>query len=117
SSPKETHDEPVDWSEALKVADGDRDLLKELVQLVLDQFPTLLAQIHEALSRGDAPTFHRAAHTMTGSMRSVGIKAAAERAHQLENLGRNGELGQAPEILTLLESEIARLTPVLVSVA
>jgi len=106
-------DGALDWSDALEAVQGDRRLLREIVEAYLEESPKLLAEIREAVAGGDAATLSRAAHSLKGSMRHFGAQDGAECAYRLETSGRDGKLDVAVEALAALEREAARLQAVL----
>ncbi len=105
----------VDWHEALHSVNGDRRLLRDIVEAFLDESPRLLATIREAIEIQDGKTLQRAAHTLKGSTGYFGATHAAEMALQLETMGKKGEMIHAHKALADMEREMARLTPVLVN--
>ena len=104
----------VDWNEAFHSVNGDRQLLRDIVEAFLDESPRLLASIRDAIEKQDAPTLQRVAHTLKGSTTYFGAARASETALQLETMGKQAELAHAPHALVDLEREMARLTPILV---
>jgi PAS domain S-box-containing protein len=106
--------EIVDWGQALHSVNGDRRLLREIVEAFLDESPRLLASIRGAIEKRDAQRLQRAAHTLKGSTGYFGAARASEMALQLEAMGKRSELTHALDALTDMEQEMARLTPVLV---
>lgn len=106
-------EDAVDWSKALEVVQGDRALLKDLIDAFLDECPRLLEEIRAALAASDLTTLQRAAHTIKGSMRYFGAKEAFDRAFALEDGARNGQLTDAPQLLERLEREVDRIRPAL----
>jgi len=102
-----------DWQEALDAVKGDRGLLKVVVETLVQEMPRLMVDVRRAIADGDPPGLRLAAHTLKGSIRYFGQSLAYRRAYRLEEMGRDGRLEGAGEILMALEGEIARLTPVL----
>jgi len=105
--------EAFDWSDALRTVQGDRELLREIVDAFLQESPRLMAEIRQAISVGDAAALRLAVHTLKGSMRYFGARRAYDHAYELEKLGQGGDLGNSQAALDVLEEEIARLTPIL----
>jgi PAS domain S-box-containing protein len=105
------------WSEALARVGGDRDLLRELVQVFLDEIPALLEKLRQALAGRDAPGVQRLAHTVKGSMGQFGAEKACQAAQTLETIGQSGNLAGAERALEVLETELDRLEPNLIAVA
>jgi len=104
----------VDWCEALHSVNGDRHLLREIVEAFLDEAPRLLTTIRAAIEQPDGRTLQRAAHTLKGSTRYFGANQVSELALRLETMGASSSLAQARETLADVEREMARLTPLLV---
>ncbi len=104
----------VDWSEALHSVNGDRQLLRDIVEAFLDESPRLLTVIRSAIEQLDSKTLQRAAHTLKGSTRYFGASQVSEMALRLESMGARSQLADARDALIGVEREMARLTPVLV---
>lgn len=99
--------------EALTRVDGDRELLREMATVFLDEYPLLLVTMQDALSHGNAQTLTFAVHTLKGSVANFAATNAFEAALKLEKIGRQGNLTQAKTALAELEAELARLAPLL----
>jgi len=99
-----------DHSAALARAEGDENLLREVIGLYFEEAPRLMTAIHEALARRDGPALERAAHSLKGSVGSLGAKRAFEASLAMETRGREGDLEGAEAVLGELEREIDRLT-------
>ena len=102
-----------DLEKAMDAVRGDHDLLKVVVETVLEEAPRLLEAIREAIAHGDTAALRLTAHTLKGSIRYFGHGAAYRLAYRLEEIGREGQLQDAREALAALEGEMARLTPIL----
>jgi signal transduction histidine kinase/two-component SAPR family response regulator len=103
----------VDWTEALKVAQGNRKVLKVMAEAALEEVPQLMAAIREALARGDCAKLRFAAHTLKGAVRYFGANQVCGHAAQLEEMGRKDSLAGSETILAALEAEIAQLASAL----
>ncbi|MBM4258231.1 MAG: PAS domain S-box protein [Deltaproteobacteria bacterium] len=102
-----------DLDEALNRVDGDRELLREMAAVFLDEYPLLLTTMQDALSHGNAQTLTFAVHTLKGSVANFAANNAFEAALKLEKIGRQGNLTQAKTALAEMEAELARLAPLL----
>ncbi|MGE0823887.1 MAG: PAS domain S-box protein [Candidatus Binatia bacterium] len=102
-----------DLSEALSRVDGDRELLREMAAVFLDECPRLVATMHDALSHGNAQTLTYAVHTLKGSVGNFAANEAYEAVIKLERIGKQGNLDQAKSALAELEVELSRLAPML----
>jgi HPt (histidine-containing phosphotransfer) domain-containing protein len=100
---------PVDLPAALRTADGDQVLLRELVHLLAADCPRRLAEMREALEAGDGARIQQIAHGLKGALGSVGAADAVDLARALESIGRDGQLARAGALLGDLETEIDRV--------
>jgi len=98
-----------DMTKALENVGGDMDLLKEIIEIFLEDYPNQMKQIQEGISSGDAVVLEHAAHSLKGSVANFAAKRAYDAAYRLEVLGREGDLGEANEALGDLEKEIEGL--------
>jgi CheY-like chemotaxis protein/HPt (histidine-containing phosphotransfer) domain-containing protein len=109
--PAEVLDEPLLMSRV----DNDIQLLKDLVDLFLDDCPRLVNEIRTALEKKDARTLQRGAHSLKGSSSNLAAKLAAEAAFKAEKLAYSGDWPQIEGALQGLESELIRLQPALLA--
>ena len=103
----------VNWTEALRAAEGNRVLLKSMTEAALEEIPQLMTAIRQAIANGDHARLRLAAHTLRGSLRYFVACQVCDRAAKLEDMGRKGEVADAEAILADLEAEIAQVTAVL----
>jgi len=100
--------EPViDHRAVLEGFGGNRRLLSQSIRLFLADYPQRLAEIREAIGRGDANALARAAHALKGSVGNFALKDVFAIAQRLETMGRKGELATAGQQCIALESELA----------
>jgi two-component system sensor histidine kinase/response regulator len=97
----------------LKRVDGDLDLLKEIAGLFFEDTPRLIADVRNAIARGDGNSLERSAHTLKGSVGNFGARIAFEAAFALEQMGRNGDFARADEAFARLEQQVNLLMPAL----
>ena len=105
--PNEAGGDVVDIADALARLDGNKELLGEIVQMFLEQYPGLLAEIHQSLSSADCNALTRAVHTLGSSAVQVGATKALALARRIEGMGEKEDLASVPEALTQLEVELA----------
>jgi HPt (histidine-containing phosphotransfer) domain-containing protein len=98
---------PVDLNAALRAVGGDPALLRELVHLFLQDYPSHMTALQEALRRGDAEPVIRTAHSLQGALSIIGGPLAATLASELERMGGAGALEDACRVLPPLERELA----------
>ncbi|HEV2386612.1 MAG TPA: response regulator [Candidatus Acidoferrales bacterium] len=107
----------LDRAAVLTLVEGDRQLLEQLVSIFLDEVPTQLAGLKQAIGDGDAPRVERLAHTLKGAISNFAASSAWEAARRLETLGREKNLAGAEAALTSLGQEVERLKPALQALA
>jgi two-component system sensor histidine kinase/response regulator len=113
SNPEEPA-ESIDTRGLMERFDGDTELLQEATEIFCQNYPKQLAQLRAAVAGGDCETIERCAHTIKGSVGTLGGVAAAHAALRLEKMGHSRDLQNALEACTALESEIERLIPALI---
>jgi two-component system sensor histidine kinase/response regulator len=105
----------IDRQVALSRVGGDAELLKEIAQLFIDDYPRAMEDIRQAADRGDAKSLERSAHGLKGSVANFGAPSAVEAARKLESMGRAAQLSEAQQVIHTLELALAALRPELES--
>jgi two-component system, sensor histidine kinase and response regulator len=105
------HGNAIDWEVAMTAVAGDRQLLQEVVEAFLQECPELLEQTRAAVATADAALLRRAAHTIKGILRTLGLETPGALAAQLEEMGRSSDLSTAPSVLARLESRLEEILP------
>ena len=93
---------------ALDRVGGDEELFHEVAELYLKEYPILISQIQDAVRSGNAYDLHHLAHTLKGSLGTLGAETAAAQALSLEMMGRNHDLSSAQATLTELHDTLER---------
>ena len=112
ASPKAVSaDEPaaVDLKEALETVGDDVDILRDAVALSLEEVPSELDALRQAVQGRDSKEVEAKAHRLKGVMGTLGGMQARDAGQQLETMGEQGNLAGAPESLKAFEAEIARV--------
>ena len=85
---------------------GDETLLAEVVRIFLEEAPRALTSLRDASERGDASMMERISHTLRGDLAYMALPELGERAGELEEVSRNGNLDQARSLAKALEQKI-----------
>lgn len=101
----------VDWAEALSIVQGNRQLLRTVVDAILSELPQLMESVRRAIDTEDPDALRIAAHTLKGSLRYFGVTTVADCAFALERMGQTRNLGDMRPALAELEREVAQLVP------
>jgi HPt (histidine-containing phosphotransfer) domain-containing protein len=106
-------DAPVDREALLDLVDRDMVFLTRLIEMFCDDCEDYLQDIRTAIEQGDPKALINEAHGLKGAAAHLQAEAVRAAAHRLEELGRTGELGPAPDMFRRLEAAVDRLLPVL----
>ncbi len=99
-----------------RIPGGDEGL-RQLAELLGEECPRLLREIHDGLAAGDAERVRRGAHTLKGSADVFGAATVVDAAKRLELLAKDGKLDTAPDALTELNGRVAELCSALAILA
>jgi CheY-like chemotaxis protein/HPt (histidine-containing phosphotransfer) domain-containing protein len=106
-----------DREKILASVDGDRELLKEVVGMFLEDYPKTMAEIRAAIDGGDPQRLNRAAHSLKGSVGNFGARATFDAAFRLEMMGKDNDIGGATAVYSALAEEMERLEKALEELA
>jgi HPt (histidine-containing phosphotransfer) domain-containing protein len=93
----------------LVVVEGDRGLLRRMVEVFLGQCPKLLVDIRDSILHGDCVALVRAAHKLKASLGSFGAQRAYQAALQSEELGGATDVTGSQHAFPELEEAVKRL--------
>ena len=88
---------------------GDAALRAEIIQMFLEDCPGRVEEIRAAVTRGDAPALVSSAHALKGSAAYLSASIVRARAADLERLGREQRMSDAPAMLARLDAAVAEL--------
>jgi CheY-like chemotaxis protein len=96
-----------DRHKALERVDGDEPLLRELVQIFLEESPKQLTAMRRAIESANLEAIERTAHSLKGELGYLGLPAAAQKAKDLERMGHERTLQPAAELFSTFQAEVA----------
>jgi two-component system, sensor histidine kinase and response regulator len=99
----------LDVAEALRLLEGDGELLKELSQMFLEQSAGLLQNMRESLAADEPAQLERLAHTLKGSCANLGARALAQAAEELEKKARAKALFGLDKQVDVVVKEVEQL--------
>jgi HPt (histidine-containing phosphotransfer) domain-containing protein len=85
---------------------GDEELARQLVSLFLTEYPQMVSTVRESVASGSADRIRRAAHALKGSVSNFTDGAPTTTAFELEQIGRESRLSDAPAVLDRLQRDI-----------
>lgn len=103
-------DSLIDWTTALEGVDGDRELLKSVVEVFLEESQRLFQDLKSAVHAQDTARVRSRGHSLKGAMLGVGAFTTADLAQSLEMGAGDGSLQSMAETLQDLEQKYGRIT-------
>lgn len=100
---------PWNPAETLERLGGDTTLLQEVMKIFQEEAPKHLAGLREAITRQDATTAERAAHSLQGELGYLGVAELSHGARELEEKGRTCDFQGALNLLPPFEAAMAQL--------
>ena len=106
-------DSPIDL-EALETLrklqkPGSPNILEQVIDLYLSNAPELRTRMSNGLDRLDAEEVRSAAHTLKASSANIGAHALAELCKRVEDLAREANLDDVPDMTGPLYAEYERV--------
>lgn len=99
----------VDLEAAMRTVDGDKDILKEVLQVFLEEDSLkLLKNIREALQKQDSKAIKAEAHGMKGAVAALGGVTVRDAAARLETAGLSGDMDTAQATFDEMCAELER---------
>ncbi len=95
----------VAYEQALQALDNDKDLLQELLAIVVGRWETLQQSALDAYKKGDADTLGRALHTIKGSVNAFAAEQFIHHISKLIEICRAGRLPAHEKIVSLLDKQ------------
>jgi len=93
--------------------DEDPELMREIIDLFLADYPERVAALYAALDRRDAPEVRLQAHSLKGSAGAIGAGQLAAAAAAVESLARCGALDDAAPACVTVEEQLSQIAPLL----
>jgi HPt (histidine-containing phosphotransfer) domain-containing protein len=94
-------------------AEGEGDIVKELVEIFLRETPPRFDKLRDFIEGDDAEGLHREAHGLKGTAASLGARRFAQIAKGMEDGGRAGSVEGADVLLRDLREEFERVAAAL----
>lgn len=99
----------VDLARALHWVGGDRQLLRELVAIFVEEAPGRLAELRRAAAARDATTVERVAHSLKGSAGLLGAASLQAASTELEERAVAKRVDGVADLVARVEGELERV--------
>ena len=100
----------VDGGVLLQGVDGNRKLLRELIDVFTADLPKMVSRIKTAIAKQDAVRLRDAAHALKGAVGNFDQGASFEAVRRLEMLARENLLTNAEASFRNIRNQLAKLT-------
>jgi HPt (histidine-containing phosphotransfer) domain-containing protein len=85
---------------------GKVDLVDQLIDLLLCEYPHQRESIARHIAAADGPSLREVAHRLKGQLQTLGVDRAAEEALLIEEMGRREDLTRATVALQALDAQM-----------
>ncbi len=108
---------PVDVASLRDRVAGQRELLRRLLDVFHEQYPSQLALLRAAADEGAAAEIRRAAHRLIGTLSCFSATVAITTARAVEQSAASNDVEAARVGIAAIEREVARAVPLLTRLA
>ncbi len=98
---------------ALSLLGGSNALLHRVIDVYIEKYEETLSKAWREVNLGNAEAISDIGHLIKGSSANFGAKNVVELASKLDKMGKSGNIEQASQLLTELETEMKRLVEAL----
>lgn len=98
-----------DANRALEKMNGNKELLKKLIRIMLRDYPTQLKVIEDAIKDKNSPLLEESAHSFKGAIGNFAADKAYKLAYRLEEMGKENNLKEAERVFSQLKKEMEEL--------
>ncbi len=100
-------------AEALERLDGDKELLKEICDLFIDDAPKQMGVLKQAMENSDTDMTERQAHSIKSASANIGADSLSEKAMVIELSAKDKNLNDVKNLYKGLENEFEKVMQML----
>ncbi|MDY6952628.1 MAG: response regulator, partial [Thermodesulfobacteriota bacterium] len=101
------------WELLLERFDREETLCHELLGIFLEDTPSQLRKLKQAIEERDASVVEQCAHAIKGASANIGADALKGAAHEMEKAGKDRDMGKAHFLVRTLEGRFEELRTIL----
>jgi two-component system sensor histidine kinase/response regulator len=98
---------------SIREMDGDGSVLTEVLQMYLEEMPSHVNALKQAVADKDGACLGRSAHALKSASFNIGAKSVAEMCKRLEQIAKAGYTEGAEDLVAAILAMLERLQPVL----
>ena len=100
---------PWDIARTLERLGGDDNLLREVVEIFLEDGPKQMGSLRQAIAEGSAEGIEKTAHSLKGELGYLGMPEVSQKAGELEEMGRKHDLQHTAEVFAVFNAGISEV--------
>jgi len=101
------------WESLLERFDREETLCHELLGIFLEDIPSQLRKLKQAVEDRDASMVEQCAHAIKGASANIGADALKGAAHEMEKAGKDQDMGKAHFLVRKIEGRFEELRTIL----
>jgi HPt (histidine-containing phosphotransfer) domain-containing protein len=98
-----------DYDDFMERMDGDVDLLKEVIEIFLEDAPILMGALRLAIRDGKKDAMERAAHTLKGAVANISAKGLQRLSSNMQEMIKKGDVTHIEILLGKMEIHYEKL--------
>jgi CheY-like chemotaxis protein/HPt (histidine-containing phosphotransfer) domain-containing protein len=98
-----------DRGQTLERLGGDEKLFHEVIGIFLEEVPQHMACLKQAIVQQNAKAIEEISHKLKGELGYLGIAEVSHIVRELEELGRNSELGGTAALYAVFEAQLSEV--------
>jgi len=106
---EKSNDQAVNLERIREATMGDEEFMVELIDIYLDDSPTQISALRDAIEGQDGKVAASTAHRLKGSSGNLGADSLAALCRQVEEAGREDRVAAMPGLLSDIEHEFSRV--------
>jgi HPt (histidine-containing phosphotransfer) domain-containing protein len=103
-------DSVMDADQVLQRLGNDEDLLRDIIQIYLEDVPGMVKKIHAAVEENDANSLQRAAHSLKGLASTLSAHEVVDVAYRLEHIAATRNLADAAKTAVEVDQRVDELS-------
>ena len=101
----------LDMANVLESLGGDRELLRDVLGLLLQELPRHMESLCQAIASGNAEAIEQLAHHIKGELSYLSLPEVSRNASNLEASGREANIALSASLYGRLEAGVLELLP------
>jgi len=105
---------PLDWTFLNTLAEQDPEFAQELLKIYFEDGQSCLQRLIQAIETENYDLLYSMAHYLTGASSNVGAIHIVTYARKLEELAHQKEIGNAMDLVQLIQSDFQKIQELLI---